>query len=198
MHGVEGKLVKKWAGFGEKSHVTGLAVRGEEIFVADAGRRMILRCDLEGKVLAELKGEGGGGLVLPSAFLKVVALENGELLVNNPGRHRVEFWNSDGKLLRYWGQAGVGATEFIGCCNPSQLAVTADGRIIVAEKGATPRVRVYTADGELEAVVAGPKELGRAPDGFEVVYSALGGGEEQILVMEPGGTEVRVFGKKKS
>ncbi|MCL2649121.1 MAG: NHL repeat-containing protein [Phycisphaerales bacterium] len=193
--GADGKLVKKWATFGPKSQVTGLAVRGQNVFIADAGRRMVIKCDLDGKVQGELgqrdKARGQDGLVLPSAFLNVSLTADGQVLVNNPGMHRVETWNSDGEVQKFWGNAGAGLSSFIGCCNPSHLAVMADGRIITAEKG-TARVKIYKPNGELDAVVAGPKELGGGGgglNGFEVAADK----ENRILVLEPGGTEIRVF-----
>ncbi len=48
---------------------------------------------------------------------------------------------------------GIDPKDFPGCCNPTNLTVTAEGHIIVTEK-AGPRAKIYDAEGELLTVVA--------------------------------------------
>jgi hypothetical protein len=193
----EGVRQKIWDSFGPHTQLTGLSAVGQEVLVADAGRRVVVRCDLDGRVLGELgrrdEGSGGEGLVLPSPYLNVKSLPDGQVMVNNPGRHRVETYSASGELTGFFGTAGGGIAGFIGCCNPSHFALMTDGRIVTAEKGAG-RIKVYLPDGKLDGVVAGPELLGSGLHGFELAVDA----EDRILVLEPGATEVRVFAKKKT
>jgi hypothetical protein len=186
---------KHWKPLGEKSQLTGMALVGNEVYLADAGRRVVVRCDLDGKILGEIgrrdEGRGVPGIVLPSAYLNVSGVGNGEVLVSNAGRHRVERYGADGELRGFFGSASPALAGFIGCCNPSQLAVLADGRVVTAEKGVA-RIKVYLPDGTLDGVVAGPETLGAGANGFELATDAAG----RILVLERGTDHIRIFTPK--
>jgi hypothetical protein len=158
----KGRRVAAWPAFQGKPFLTGLALGERDVFVADAGNRVVYRCDFEGRVNLRL-GEKNldrkvPGLVLPSPFLDVELGVDGLLRINNPGRHKVETYSLDGELVASWGRPGVAIDSFCGCCNPINLALLPDGRCVTAEKG-LPRVKVYASDGRLESVVAGPDQF---------------------------------------
>jgi hypothetical protein len=77
---------------------------------------------------------------------------------STPGARRIEAFTLDGDLLGHWGEASSRIEGFFGCCNPSHLAVLADGRFVTSEKG-VPRVKIYSAQGEFESVIAAPRIL---------------------------------------
>jgi hypothetical protein len=80
---------------------------------------------------------------------------------------------------------------FCGCCNPSHLALTPDGKFITSEKG-LPRVKVYDRAGRFECVVAGPDRFARDTVGLDVAVDSTG----RILVLDPAAGAVRVFEKR--
>jgi len=133
--------------------ITGLAVDGDEIFIADAGARLVYRYSSAGEARAVIGEEAEDvdhkGFVLPTPFLDCAARE-GVLYVNNPGRLRVEMFAYDGTPRGHWGKAGFRDDEFPGCCNPTNLAVLPDGRIAVSQKG-KPLIKLFSAGGVLEA-----------------------------------------------
>jgi len=189
VYNAAGERTAVWNSLGDKSLLTGLAVQGQELYAADAGRRLVVRCALDGKVLGELgKNDGDGGLVLPSPFLNVASAANGQIMVSNPGRHRVETYSPDGQLQHFFGKPGTAIANFIGCCNPSHLALLSDGRIVTAEKGVA-RVKIFHPDGRLDCVVAGPDMFANAHRGLELAVD----GANHVLVLEPGTTSVRIF-----
>ena len=147
-----------WDSPGKKAWFTGLAVAENEVFAADAGNRIILRYDKSGKLLrrigAKNKERNLPGFIIPSPFFDVEMARDGLLRVNNPGRHRVESYTVDGDFEGSWGVVSMGITGFCGCCNPINLALLPDGRFITCEKG-LPRVKIYSAEGAFESVVAG-------------------------------------------
>jgi len=145
-----------------KSYFTSLAVGANDLFVADAGQRLILRYDRSGKLVARI-GERNQdrnipGFIVPSPFFAVRRAPDGLLRVTNPGRHRVEVYTADGDFELAWGRAGAAIEHFCGCCNPTNLALLADGRVVTFEKG-IPRVKVHGADGAFESVVAGAESF---------------------------------------
>lgn len=154
----EGHRIAAWETPGKKTWLTGLAAGPNDVFAADSGNRVVLRYDKRGKLLGRIaeknKEKGVPGLILPSAYLDVAMGKDGLLRVNNTGRHCVETYTFDGSLELSWGKASAAIDGFCGCCNPIGLALLPDGRCVTAEKG-LPRVKVYSAAGVMESVVAG-------------------------------------------
>ena len=83
---------------------------------------------------------------------------DGLLRVVNPGMHRIEAYTPDGDLESFWGRRVDGIEGFCGCCNPANIAILPDGRIVTAEKG-IPRVKVYHGRGQFVAWWPGPEML---------------------------------------
>jgi hypothetical protein len=154
----KGQRKAVWESPGKKPWLTGIAVAENDVFVADAGNRVILRYDKSGKLLRRLgekdKDRNIPGFTIPSPFFDVELSRDGLLRVNNPGRHRMELYTTDGDFEVSWGVTAMGITGFCGCCNPINFALLPDGKYVTCEKG-LPRVKIYSATGEFESVVAG-------------------------------------------
>lgn len=191
-----------WDSPHKKAWITGLAVSQTEVFAADSGARLVWRYDRSGKLLKRL-GEkdpdrNSPGFVLPSPFLDVELHPSGLVWVNNPGRHKVTAWTPEGDLELEWGKPGIAIEGFCGCCNPIALAVLPDGRLVTCEKG-LPRVKVYTTQGELESVVAGPSTFAdnaKACDPTDCTTGGLDAAVDRsgrIYVLDPVANDIRVF-----
>ncbi len=194
----QGKLIRTWGkegkGAGEFRFVSGITVHGANVFVADAGNRCVHRFDTTGDFIDDFgkrnEEKGVEGIVCPSAFLDVAVDDEGALLVTNPGRSRVEHYGTDGTLIRYWGEAGAQAERFFGCCNPTNLALLPDDRLVTAEKILT-RVKVYDTEGKLLAYI-GPENFTKNAEGLDVAVDSKG----RIFVIDPGNGRVSVFARK--
>jgi hypothetical protein len=158
----KGQRSASWEPVAGRPFLTGLAIAENDLFVADAGNRVVLRYDRSGTFLGRIgernRDRAIPGLVVPSACLDVEIAPDGLLRVNNPGRHRVEVYTFKGDLELFWGRPSAAIEGFCGCCNPVNLEFLADGRCVTFEKG-LPRVKVYSPDGQLESVVAGPDQF---------------------------------------
>ena len=158
----KGQRRARWDSPGQRAWLTGLAIAGDSIFAADAGARVLLRYDANGKVEARLgeknKERNVPGFIVPSPFFDVEMHSDGLLRVTNPGRHRVEVYTTSGDFELAWGKPSLAIEGFCGCCNPINIALLPDGRVVTCEKG-MPRVKVYAADGTFECVVAGPESF---------------------------------------
>ncbi len=193
-----GNLLAAWGkegkGRGEFSVITGIAVSGPDVFVADAGNRCILRFDLPGDFIDEIGKRdieaGTLGLVCPSAYLDCRVDADGILHVGNPGLQRVERYAPDGVLLGFWGEAGMEAERFAGCCNPINIDLMPGGRTVTAEKD-IPRVKVYDRGGKMLAFI-GPEFFSAEAPGLDVAVDS----DERIYVADPGDGKVRVFAAK--
>lgn len=205
----KGRRLAVWDAPKGKPYLTGMAVGDKDVFVADAGNRVVWRHDRAGRVLGRI-GEKNPqkdipGLVLPSPFLDVEIGADGLLRVNNPGRHRVEVYTFEGDLELAWGKPSMAIGGFCGCCNPVNVSLLPDGRCVTFEKG-LPRVKVYGTDGTLECVVAGPESFGDSKDadaiseadesgygGLDGVVDSLG----RVHVLDLLAGDVQVFQPKK-
>ena len=203
-----GKLLFKGEPMGEQAVLTGLAWMGENIFVADAGHREVVRCDAAGKIVGRFgrlgSKDGTPGFLIPSPYFHALAGTDGLLWVNNSGRHHLEAYTPDGKLEAAWGQPAMSVEGFCGCCNPVYFARLPDGRFVTSEKGLN-RIKIYAADGKFEGVVAGPEQLVRdremarkacvdsqAGYGFDVACDSHG----RVLALDPLARAVRIFTPK--
>lgn len=178
-----------WPGLGPRAIVTSIAVVGSDVFVADAGNRMVMRFSADGR----LTGKIGGDFVVPSPFFDVAAAPDGTLWVVDPGRRTVRHFSCGGGLLASWGFSSLDIEGFSGCCNPVHAAVCACGSLITAEKG-LPRIKAYEPHGTLASVVAGPSDLPPNESGLDLATRDANSGE--VLVLVPSERAVRVYVKK--
>lgn len=159
---LKGQRQAAWEKPGPKSYFTSIAVGANDVFIGDAGQRVILRYDRSGKLVSRIgernKERNIPGFIVPSPFFALRLAKDLLLRVTNPGRHRVEVYTADGDFEQSWGRAGAAIENFCGCCNPTNLALLNDGRAVTFEKG-IPRVKVYGADGAFESVVAGAESF---------------------------------------
>jgi sugar lactone lactonase YvrE len=185
--------------FGRDSALTGLAVADTgDIFVADSGQRAIWRLDARGARLGRIRAERE--FAVPRAFFPI-AWGDGHLLVAEPGRHEVQRYTAEGKLVGRWGGRSRDAAGFAGCCNPVSFAALPDGSVVTAERG-QPRVKSFDAAGHLLHELAGPDtfpsaahthedgDLSGCEGGLLDVASAPGG---RIVILDRTAREIRVL-----
>jgi hypothetical protein len=201
----DGQPIATWKDLGDDVLITSIALTYDNVFVADAGNRVIVRLTTDGNVVDRIGEEAdatgaAAGFVIPSPYFDVVADPNDLLYVVNPGVRQIETYSLNGVLEAVWGAAGSDIAAFFGCCNPSHLALLPDGRFVTSEKG-IPRIKVYRANGEFDCVVAGPEQLevpatslGDPRDtDAELVFDVAVDGRGQVLVLDRRSNSIRVF-----
>jgi uncharacterized protein (DUF779 family) len=103
----------------------------------------------------------------------------------------VNRYSKEGDLLGSWGEAGMEPHQFFGCCNPTNLALFPDGRIVVSEKKLI-RVKIYDAQGRLKGFI-GSEQFSPAAEGMDLAVDSSG----RIYVLDTGAELVRVFEREK-
>ena len=197
-----GRMAVESEPLGGKTWLTSVGVARDGIILADGGNRRLVWCDAEGKETGAIDGPEPG-FVVPSAFFEVAVDADGMVQVANPGRHRVETYTPAGEFREAWGSASMAIEGFCGCCNPANFTLLPDGRFVTSEKGLN-RIKVYSARGEFEGVVAGPDQLieddalaERAcrdcTVGFGIPVAADASG--RVLALDPMSGSVRVFAR---
>ncbi len=190
----EHRAAGTWKTPGEKALFTSIAVGERDVFVGDAGSRIVWHYDTSG----EIKGRIGRhddardvpGFLIASPILDLAVAQDGRLRVVNPLALRIETYTFTGDLKSHWGEPSSNVEGFNGCCNPIHFAILSDGRFVTAEKGKV-RVKVYSAGGEFECVVAGPKQVPVA------AADVAADGRDRVLILDPRAGSVRIFQRKK-
>ncbi len=126
--------------------------------------------------------------MLPNKSLDIDVDSAGVVRATDSGRHQVTSWTLDGTPAGAFGKFGMSdPADFVGCCNPVNLAVTRDGRIVTAEK-MVARVKVYDAAGKLLALI-GPENFDPACTHLPLAVDSKG----RILAADPVRREIKVF-----
>jgi hypothetical protein len=214
----QGNQLASWDSLGPDTVLTSIAVSKADVFVADAGNRIVLHYDTTGKLINRIGGKAAPvegaegdedrntpGFVIPSPHFDLAVAKDGLLRVVNPGRRRIEAYTSNGDLEFWWGESSVAVEGFCGCCNPVSLALLPDGGFVTCEKGLV-RVKVYDSEGRFVGVVAGPDQLIEAGQAricqfpeqcqagaFDVAVDSKG----RVFVLDTIKNLVRVFSRKK-
>ncbi len=206
----QGKRLVTWQSLGDDAVLTSIAVSRNDVFVADAGNRIVLRYNTQGKLINRIGQKDTDknipGFVIPSPYFDLAVAPDGLLRVVNPGRHRIEAYTFEGDLEFWWGKFSTDVEGFCGCCNPVNFAILEDDSFVTSEKGLI-RVKTYDADGSFVGVVAGPEQLvegnvslaclfpeGCQSGGFDVAVDTEG----RIYVLDTIQNVVRIFTKKKT
>jgi len=206
----QGNRRASWEGAGKDALFTGISVEDsgvtppgmgvaaapDQVFVADAGNRVVRHYNntlLVRKIGEEITSADTGGFLIPSPYFDVAVRDDWQVWVTNPGRRRVELYTREGNLNTAWGKASPKIEGFCGCCNPTHIAALPDGGLVTSEKGLA-RVKTYTAQGDLVSVVAPPAAFAAGTVGLDVAADSRG----RILVLDPLAKKVRIFVKKKT
>ena len=204
----QGKQLASWDSLGERAVLTSIAVSRNDVFVADAGNRIVLHYDITGKLINRIGGKDKDrnipGFVIPSPYFDL-ALRRDELLrVVNPGLHRIEAYTFDGDLEFWWGKFSSSVEGFCGCCNPINIAILADDSFVTCEKGLA-RVKIYDPEGSFVGVVAGPEQFGVTAHICVTPEQCLKGGfdvavdsQDRIFILDTINNVVKIFTMKKA
>ena len=201
-----GKQLASWESLGQRALLTSIAVSGNNVFVADAGNRIVLRYDTNGNLINSIGQKdldrNVPGFVIPSPYFDLVMRRDDLLRVVNPGRHRIEAYTFDGDYEFSWGKPSTNIEGFCGCCNPINIAVLKDDSFVTCEKGLA-RIKIYGPEGTFKGVVAGPEQFGATayicatPEqcqsgGYDVAVDA----QDRIYILDTLKNVVKRFSRK--
>ncbi|MBA4387932.1 MAG: hypothetical protein C0404_08115 [Verrucomicrobia bacterium] len=190
--GADGKRTAAWAGLGTNAILTSIAAGAEDVYVADAGNRVVIRYDKTGRELNRITRKDPEqkiqGFVIPSPYFDVAMEDEKTVWVVDPGRHNLVKFRINGDFISAWGRQSVEIDGFCGCCNPSHIALASGGMFVTSEKGLV-RIKVYGPAGDLDSVVAGPDIFEDGAAGLDLAVDS----RDRILVLDPVRRAVRTF-----
>jgi hypothetical protein len=171
--------------------ITAVRLVGDAVLVADAAARVIRRYDLRGTEQGVIGAQNKtGGFMLPNKSLDFDVDAAGVVHATDTGRHQVTSWRLDGTLVASFGKFGMARPEdFVGCCNPVNVAVAPDGSVVTAEK-VVARVKVFAKDRTLLAVI-GPEHFDPMCRHIHIAVDSTG----RIAAADPERRTVAIFGR---
>ena len=162
VYDLDGNLLESWNNLDSGAYITSITQKDGKLIAANAGEPEVIRFNVDGEI--ELRFDGTRqelsdfGFIIPSPYFDVQVDPDNQLWVANTGLQNIQNYNDDGSLRAYWGNAGYKLEDFTGCCNPAHFAILTDGSFVTCEKGLV-RIKVYKPSGELDGVVAAPKDF---------------------------------------
>jgi hypothetical protein len=173
----------------QPADITALKFFQGDILVADAAARFIRRFDSSGKPRGVIGDKTKtGSFILPNKSLDFDVDSKGTVRATDTGRHQVSAWTIEGAPLGAFGKFGMSdAADFVGCCNPVNVALTPDGKIVTGEK-MVARVKVYDTNGKLLALI-GSEHFD--PNCIHIHLAV--DSKERILAADPVRREIKIF-----
>jgi hypothetical protein len=188
--------------------LTSIAVSKNDVFVADAGNRIVLHYDTNGNLINRIGARDADrnipGFVIPSPYFDLVMRRDELLRVVNPGLLRIEAYTFDGDFEFSWGKFSTNIEGFSGCCNPINIAVLSDDSFVTCEKGLA-RIKIYDPEGAFVGVVAGPEQFGATAHVCTTPEQCQSGGydvavdsQDRIFILDTVRNVVKIFSRKKA
>jgi hypothetical protein len=191
IYNIKGKLTKNINNFNDKTYLTSILAENENIFVADAGNKIIYKLDYQGNIIQEIgkKTEKFSGFIIPSPYFDIQKGREGQLWAVNTGRHELIAFNSEGEVFSSWKKTSMGVEGFSGCCNPSHISILSNGDFVTSEKG-MERIKIHSSNGDFKCLVAAYPFFEKNTKGIDLVIDtddriyAIDTKKQKILIFE--------------
>lgn len=159
---LEGNQLESWKIIDTAAYITSITQKNNMLFVANAGGPEVIRYNMKGEIDLRFDGKrqelSEYGFIVPSAYFDLDIDPDNQLWVANTGIQNIQNYTDEGKLRAHWGNAGYKLKDFTGCCNPAHFTILTNGSFVTCEKGLV-RIKVYKPSGELDGVIAAPKDF---------------------------------------
>ena len=156
LYSFDGQKKGSWEACSDNSDYCTLTATKDYVFVTDAANKLIWQYDKQGQLVRYIKSPEG--FIIPSYSFDIISI-NDTIYCSNSGRYKIESYTLDGDFITSFGESGVQAGAFTGCCNPVYLEKTSNGNILTSEKG-NPRISCYGKDGKFRTILFNSKMLG--------------------------------------
>lgn len=162
IYDLEGNILDSWNQLDSGSYITSIALKDDKLYAANAGEPEVIKYNLNGDIEIRFDGTkqelSDFGFIIPSPYFDVHVDPDNQLWIANTGLQNIQNYTDEGALRAYWGNAGYKLEDFTGCCNPAHFTILTDGSFVTCEKGLV-RIKVHKPSGELDGVVAAPKDF---------------------------------------
>ncbi len=196
VYSADGQKKATWESLGKRAIITSIAVGEKNVYVADAGNKIVVRYDKSGKMLGRIgekdKARGIKGFVVPSPYFDLAIDDGDKVWIVDPGRHMLGQYRPDGDLISSWRRSSSSIEGFCGCCNPAHIALRENGSFVTGEKGIV-RVKIHKPTGDFDSVVVPPADFKEGMTGPDLAVDS----QDRILVLDTAEKTLRVFTERK-
>ena len=148
VYDTQGNFLRSWGGeLVGKAHHLKIDHEGN-IWLADIGHHVVMKCTPEGELLLTLgtKGVRGCDATHFNKPTDVAITSSGDIFVcDGYGNDRIVHFDKQGKYVKEWGELGTKPGQF---STPHAIAVDSQGRLYVADRN-NVRVQVFDQRGKL-------------------------------------------------
>ena len=179
----------KGSGYGQFFNLSGISIKGDELYVADTYNHRVQKLTLSGKFLHKFDQKGSGQRQFNTPW-GVIIDSNNKLIVSDCNNHRIQIFNEDGGLFLTIDGKGLGYHSFE---YPWGLALDPQGNIHVAAHGSNT-IKVFTREGVYVRMYGDPNHpIGIAIDdeGYSLVSE---GGGNCFSIYDPEGNKIHTVG----
>ncbi len=171
----------------ENSFFTTLISSEDQLYIADAGKKELLATTMEGNKLWSSKGFEG--FSIPSPYMGMAPDGEGGVWVVNSGKHQIERYSKKGKYISLW--LPKKTNPFLGCCNPTHIALQSGLQFITLEKGKI-RSRLFNPAGKLIKILASSTEFKPQIFGsFDLDMTVSS--EGKVYILDPQAKQLKVY-----
>ncbi len=172
---------EKIVSLAKKSYITDIVSDDENIYIADAGRRVLIAVNLATKKTLWEKS----GFKIPSPYFAVDINPAGELWATNPGKHTLlNIDKATGEEAASWQPT---EDKFVGCCNPALMLAIEQGKFITFEKGIY-RLQLFTPAGTVKRHLATKKDFPINQFNFSIDYNG-----KTLYLLDDSQDQIRKF-----
>jgi DNA-binding beta-propeller fold protein YncE len=184
-----GELLSAFGNAGEFARPAGIAVNSElgRLYVCDTGANVVVAYSIKGERLFEFKKgvePGDGAFNSPTHI--AIDRRNGNVLVTDTNKFRVQIFDKDGAYLRKFGQLGDNPGDF---SRPKGIAVDSEGHIYVAD-AAFNNFQIFDDMGQLLLTIG---QMGQGAGQFQLPSGMYADEQDKIYVADTLNKRVVVF-----
>lgn len=187
-----GQPVANWPVIPNQPIITSVAVAADNVYVADAGNKVVHHYNRDGALQRQIgqrdRDRNFPGLLIPTPYLDIAIGPNNALWVVDPGRYALLNIGPDGRVASSWSKNEMTLAGFVGCSNPTHIAITSQNQFVTSEKG-VPRVKLYNITGALLGVIAAPALFADDTRGLDLAVDK----DDRIIVLDPEKKLIRIF-----
>ena len=204
----QGKVVASWEPLGDEAVLTSIARHKDDVFVADAGHRIVLHYDAAGTLVGHIGEKDPDasipGFFIPSPHFDLAVSRDGLLRVADPGRNRIETFTARRRPRILVGRALGRHQGLLRVLQSGEFRPVARWRLRHRREGPGPgeglqQRRSFCGRGRRTRPVAGGKQMKVCETPEECQGTALdvaAGADGRIYVLDPTDNTIRMFRRK--
>jgi DNA-binding beta-propeller fold protein YncE len=164
MYSANGTLLNSIKPTDIKHDFCSIAISSGYIYATDVANKNICKFSIEGNFIKSFQSPKG---FLVTNYSFDIAYSNKKIYCINPGKRKVEIFDTTGNYLGSFGASQEDGGMFHGYYNPIYIATTSTGEIISSEKG-HPQIACYSEEGDYRNTLIDTDTIGGGNMAYDI------------------------------